>query len=188
MNFMVKNVLWRYHTVHPSRLRLTLSSMQAERGMNSWRSRQQDFLGPSQACRCSFSCLPSIRRWSPGRLCSKRGGCNHRHFSNKSAKFVVRHTLVKFMLSVQRPSSSASQTGKCLQRLQTSTQPRSSRCCPRYTIAPVVWANDPHCGNQFESRSTHHAAKCGVHATKLWKVEQNFLSNNGHTSCSKRVI
>ena len=62
---------------HRCRFRLPLSSMQAERRKNSWRSHQQDFLEPSRACRCSSSCSPSFWHKSPGLLYSMRKSNYH---------------------------------------------------------------------------------------------------------------
>ena len=62
---------------HRCRFRLPLSSMQAERRKNSWRSHQQDFIEPSRACRCSSSCSPSFWHKSPGLMYSMRKSNYH---------------------------------------------------------------------------------------------------------------
>ena len=163
MNFMVRNVFWRFA--------VALSSMQAERRKNSWRSRQQDFLGPSRARRCSSSCLPFFWHRSPGLLTSMRRSNYHRYLFYPRPTRAPPGVKVATLLMVVLLWSSSWQSNlfqetffllftswTVLQLPQTVTQARVSRSSSSCTMGPSVLANCLHRGSPLHSRSNNQAA------------------------------
>ena len=87
-----------------------------------------------------------------------------------------------------RKPSSSSQAGTAQQLLQTVTQARFSRSSSFCTIGPIVLAKCFHHSLPLHSRPNNPFQLRGAHATQLWRVKQTFLSCDGHTFFSKRLV
>ena len=151
---------------HRCRCRLTHSSMQAERRKNSWRNHQQDFLGPSRACRCSSSCLPIFWIASLGLLCLMRKSNCHRYFlfsrrtppPPQASKWQTCCWSYSFGVRLGSPTFAkkpSSQAATVLQLLQPATQAPSIFSIFSSTIVSIVLANCLHRSCPLHSSANH---------------------------------
>ena len=146
--------------------------MQAVRRRTSWRSRQQDFLGPSRACRCSSSCLSFFWHQSPGLLYSVLRSNYQRCLlhprrtpappsqASKWQTFCKSYSCGVHLRSPtfsKKPSTPSSNDGTDLQLLQTLTRARFSRSSLSCTIGPIVLANCLRRSCTLHSRANNHA-------------------------------
>ena len=159
--------------------------MQAERRKNSRRSHQQDFLGPSRACRCSSSRLPFCWHRSPGLLTSMRRSTYHRYLfyprpTRASAGVKVATLLMVVLLWSSSWQSNLFQETFFLLFTSWNCSAASANCDAGSSFSIFVVL---HNGGQASwpiaftvvLRSTRvpiiRLPLHGFHATQLWKVE-----------------